>query len=301
MNDQLLVTKASGERHPFSEQKLLASLRRAGADTDQAEKILEEVKLCLYEGITTRKIYRIAFALLKTASRHVAARYHLKHALMELGPSGYPFERYIGELLQFEGYRTETAQMLEGKCVTHEIDIIARNARKLLLTECKYHNYQGISCDVKIPLYVHARFLDLTTHGKVAGHETQESECWIVTNTRFTDDALKYAACTGLHLLAWDFPSGNGLKDRIDKLGLYPVTCLTSLTKAEKQLLLGRGVVLCGEIEDNGMLLKSLGIKPARAMVVLNEVDQLCDTSVNGIVAVSSRVPGRRKASLTAK
>ena len=41
-----------------------------------------------------------------------------------------------------------------------------------------------------------------------------------------------------LYLLSWDYPDGESLRDRIDTLGLYPITVSTLLNKREKQFLL---------------------------------------------------------------
>nr|WP_294858548.1 restriction endonuclease [uncultured Fluviicola sp.] len=277
MYNSLTVTKASGEQTLFSEEKIRSSLQRSGADPDQIDFILQEVKKQLYDGMTTRNIYKIAFGLLRSESRHKAARYHLKYAIMELGPSGFPFEKYIAELLKFEGYKTQIGQILQGKCVTHEIDIIAEKDANQILIECKYHNQRGISCNIKIPLYIHARFNDIEAHAlKKSIDPSKKRKGWIVTNTRFTADAVQYAGCSGIPLIGWDHPFGKGLKDKIDRSKLYPITCLTSLTIAEKRQLLDREIVLCNELQNNGKLLSSLGIKQGRMATVLNEVHQLC-------------------------
>ncbi len=278
MNNSFLITKASGEKSPFSEEKVRKSLRKSGADNEQIELIIQEIRNRLYEGMSTRAIYKIAYSLLKSGSRHHAARYHLKYAIMELGPSGFPFEKFIAELLKADGYKTRTGQILQGKCVTHEIDIIAEKEQHQLLVECKYHNQQGISCNVKIPLYIHARFNDIEAHSlkKNAGNPKQR-QGWIVTNTRFTADAIQYAGCSGLKLWGWDHPFGKGLKDRIDHQRIYPITCLTSLTSVEKQKLLELEIVLCSELLKRTDLLKSIGIKTIRTATVLNEANQLCN------------------------
>lgn len=281
MQNQLFVTKASGERNAFSEEKIRVSLRRSGADEEQIDSILDEVKKQLYNGITTKKIYRIAFALLKSGSRHLAARYHLKDAIMELGPSGFPFEKYVAELMKFQGYSTRVGQFMQGKCVTHEIDVVAKKDNELLLMECKYHNQKGISCNIKIPLYIHSRFNDVQAQElQKAEYASMNQQVCIVTNTRFTEDALQYAGCSGIAVLGWDRPFKKGLKDLIDQSGLYPVTCLTSLTIAEKRRLLDRETVLCNELNDNKHLLASIGIKSGRIKTVLEEVNRLCRESV---------------------
>lgn len=276
MQNQLFVTKASGEQLPFSEEKIRTSLRRSGADDEQIDSILREVEKQLYDGITTKKIYRIAFSLLKTGSRHLAARYHLKDAIMELGPSGFPFEKYVAELFKFQGYSTRVGEVLQGKCVTHEIDVIAKKGNELILIECKYHNQPGISCNIKIPLYIHSRFNDVKAHElQKAEYALMEQKVCIVTNTRFTEDSIQYVGCSGIAILGWDHPFKKGLKDLIDQSGLYPITCLTSLTGAEKKRLLERETVLCNELMDNQHLLESIGIKSGRIKTVLTEVERL--------------------------
>lgn len=274
---KLSITKASGETVPFSTEKLKRSLERAGAIDDEIQIIIKEISGKLYEGIPTKKIYKIAFNLLKGNSRHMAAKYHLKQAIMELGPSGYPFEKYIGEILRFQGYKITIGEIVQGKCVNHEIDVIAELDHHHFMIECKYHNHPGTFSDVKTPLYIQARFMDVEAQWlKLPGHGTKFHQGWVVTNTRFSSDAIQYGNCAGLKLLGWDYPSKGSLKDLIDTLGLYPITCLTTLTKTEKHHLLDRKIVLCKEICDNEQYLVQAGVNQTRIKNVLKESQQLC-------------------------
>jgi hypothetical protein len=273
----ILITKASGEIVQFSERKLRSSLQRAGATDEQADRVMDEISNRLFKGISTKKIYRIAFNILRESSQHLAARYHLKRAIMELGPSGYPFEKYVGEILHQQGYKVAVGEIVQGQCVKHEIDVIAEMDHHHFMIECKYHNQPGTICDVKIPLYIQARFKDVEAQWlKLPGHGTKFHQGWVVTNTRFSSDAIQYGNCVGLHLLGWDYPIKGSLKDLIDKLGLYPITCLITLSKAEKQHLLERKIVLCKEICDNIQYLVQAGVNPSRIKSVLEEVTQLC-------------------------
>lgn len=282
MKKDLLITKASGEIAKFSESKLRSSLQRAGASSDQIDGIIDGVTEKLYEGITTKKIYRLAFNLLKESSRHLAAKYHLKQAIMELGPSGYPFEKYIGEILRYQGYEIKVGVVVQGRCVQHEVDVIAQVDHQQLMIECKYHNQPGIFCDVKVPLYIHARFKDVETQWiQSQGQETKLYQGWVVTNTRFSSDAIQYGTCAGLKLIGWNYPAKGSLKDQIDTLGLYPITCLTSLTKNEKQDLLDKKIVLCKEIDQNRKLLEQIGVKPSRIDIILQETHLLCKHLTN--------------------
>lgn len=282
MHKDIFVTKSTGEKSRFSEQKLQRSLERAGAGTDQINYILNEIESRLFEGISTRQIYKLAFSLLKDNSRHLAARYHLKEAIMELGPSGYPFEKYISEILSAQGYTTKVGQIVQGKCVSHEIDVIAEKENHSFMVECKYHNLRGIFCDVKIPLYIQARFKDVEEQlMKMNGHSGKLYQGWVVTNTKFSIDALQYGKCAGLNLLSWDYPFRNGLREQIDALGLYPITCLTSLTKIEKQKLLEKNIVLCSELLHGEKILEAVGIKQSRIYTVVKESEQLCNRISN--------------------
>jgi len=277
----LTVTKASGESVIFSEEKLRDSLRRSGADTEQISHVLQELSPLLYEGISTKKIFRYAFRLLKKKSRPTAAKYHLKKAIMDLGPSGYPFEKFIGELLHNQGFSVKIGQIIQGHCVEHEVDIVGQKEGLTIMVECKYHNFPGIVSDVKVPLYIHSRFNDIVSQWR---HNDMQPDIqyqgWIVTNTRFSGAAITYGVCAGLVLLAWDYPVNNGLKDLIDKFGLYPITCLTSLTTVEKKQLLEQKIVLCHELRDNTSLLQHHGLSASRIQTTLHEVEHLCHNTI---------------------
>lgn len=279
---EILVTKASGEKAPFHEDKLKASLMRSGADDNQTEQILSEITSQLYPGISTKKIYRIAFNLLKSGTKPFAARYQLKQGIMELGPSGYPFEKFVGEILSHQGYSVQVGQIVKGKCVNHEIDVIALADHHHFMIECKYHNQRGTVCDVKIPLYIQLRFKDVEAEWiKIPGHANRTHQGWVVTNTKFTTDAIQYGNCSGLKLLGWDYPVKGSLKDLIDEFGLYPITCLTTLTRAEKQQLLDMKIVLCKEICNNAKLLSDLGMNEIKIGKVMEEGQKLCNSLIN--------------------
>lgn len=277
------ITKASGDVVPFSVDKLKKSLLRSGASDDSANRVIEELIPKLYEGIPTKQIYRMAYDLLRGSSGILAARYSLKKAIMELGPSGFPFEKFVSGIFEAQGYSVKVGQLVKGQCVTHEIDVIAEKENELFLMECKYHNQPGIFCDVKVPLYINSRFDDVAPGLKsIARNASKTIQGWVVTNTKFSHDAIKYGTCAGLNLLGWDYPAKKGLKDQIDRLGLYPITCLTTFTKTEKHKLLEAGVVLCKEVHASQQVLKSIGMSTPRIQRLQGEIDALCaDFSAN--------------------
>jgi Holliday junction resolvase len=277
LSSSITITKASGVRVPFSPHKLEHSLKRAGASDTIIQAIVQKISSSLFEGITTKEIYRIAFNLLKSKAAVTAAKYKLKQAIMELGPSGFPFERYFAEILKYQGFNTKVGEIVKGHCVNHEIDVIAEKDEKHFMIECKFHHQSGYACDVKIPLYIQSRFKDVEHSWiKLPGHNHKFHQGWVVTNTKFTTDAIQYGSCIGLHLVGWDFPKKDSLREQIDKSGLYPVTCLTTLTGEEKSKLLALNVVLCKEIGANRALLLKIGITPGRAEHILKESAEVC-------------------------
>jgi len=275
---QVHVTKYSGEIELYDESKLRRSLKNAGAGPALIEHITNQVQKKLYDGIPTQKIYKEAFRLLKSKSQRSAGRYKLKDALFELGPTGFPFERFIAELLNRLGYKTEVGVTVQGDCVTHEIDVIAEKDDHFLLVECKFHNQKENRCNVKVPLYIHSRFQDVKRNwSSQPGHKNKTHKGWVVTNTRFTTDAEKYGVCAGLELLSWDFPKRNGIKDLVERLNLHPVTCLSTLSDPEKKLLLEHEVIFCRQIYEQKELLKAAGINPRRVNKIAKEAIEICN------------------------
>jgi len=272
------ILKSSGKRVKFSLNKLKGSLRNSGADNAIINQIVNTVRDELYQGISTKEIYNRAFALLKKKKSVFASKYKLKRAIYELGPTGFPFERFVGAVLKYSGYQVEIGKIIEGKCVSHEVDVIAKKKGEHIIGECKFHSNHGNKCNVKVPLYIHSRYQDVLSFYKENYDPAScPTEGWVITNTRFTKDALKFGECMGLYMLSWDHPKGNGLKDRIDRLGLYPITVSTLLTNREKQFLLSRDIVLCRQLKNDVFYLDHLGISENRRARILNEIQLLCD------------------------
>jgi len=276
-NKGIRVKKYSGELVDFDQNKLIRSLKNAKADEDLIDEILKEVNRNLYDGISTKKIYQLAFNILKRRKSICASRYKLKKAIMELGPSGYPFEKFVGLLLNYEGFHTEVGVTVQGRCVTHEVDVVAIDRDNHYMVECKYHNRQGRVNDVKIPLYIQSRFIDLKEQcEKENNHPLKFHQGWVYTNTRFTSDAIQYAECVGLKLVSWDYPPNNSLRDKINKSGLYPITSMAIITKKEKEIFLKNGIVLCREICENPELIDLLNLRGSRQKKIMEFLNTMC-------------------------
>jgi hypothetical protein len=169
-------------------------------------------------------------------------------------------------------------QLLPGVCVQHEVDVVAENADKLIWVECKYHPMAGSVSNIKIPLYIHSRFRDLEAYlTKNQPKQTgQTVEGWLVTNTRFSDDAMAYGQCAGMHLIGWNYPAKGSLRELVDKANLHPITCLTHLTRQEKNRLLEQSIVLSRTLTQPGRWSEILHVSGERREKVMQEARVLC-------------------------
>ncbi|MDP1625017.1 MAG: ATP cone domain-containing protein [bacterium] len=273
----ILITKSTGELEPFDPTKLVTSLKHAGAKDEVANRISEHVQRELRQSMTTDEIYSHAFELLRASSRRAAAKYSMKRAISELGPEGYPFERLLAEIWKAKGYEAMTGQVVQGACVEHEVDLVAWKGEELIMAEAKFHNEPGIKSDLKVALYVKARFDDLKGETyEYGGKKRSITEWYLVTNTKFSDHALRYAKCQGLSLIGWNYPTHGNLEDLIHDAHLHPLTCLASLSMSEKRALLGAGLILCKDVAANKMRLLELGVDPSKVTAVLDDVRHIC-------------------------
>jgi len=269
----ILVTKADGEQEAFDPAKLEYSLERAGASSTMRARIAARVMREMKTGMTTEEIYRQAFDILrKEEAPPVAARYSVKRAVFDLGPSGFPFEQFIAEILRAHGWRTRTGVALTGRCAPHEVDVLAEKNGKRVGIEAKFHNDAGGKTDIKDALYVFARYEDLK-HTPEASSRVDEG--WLMTNTRFTRNAIRYAQCSNLTLIGWDYPRTRNLFSLIEEARVHPLTCLTTLTTGEKRRFLDSKIVLCKSVSTKHIL-EEYGVKPARISQVIDEAQRLC-------------------------
>ena len=272
----VLITKASGKMEPFDYRKLEKSLKKSGASLPLAQKISTKVEQEIHEGASTGLIYQRAHRLLSETERHSAARYSLRRALLGMGPTGFPFEKFVAQIFKAKGFNVLNDQMVKGNCSEHEIDVVAWNEKKLLMAELKFHNQIGEKSDLKVALYVKARFDDLSAQYFDYGRRRQLDEGWLITNTKFSSNAIRYGLCAKVAMIGWSYPAKGNLQDLIEDAHLHPITCLTSLTITEKQNLLQNGVVLCQEVKADAGPLKFVGLNDEKAKMVRDEAALLC-------------------------
>tara|TARA_Y100000310_G_scaffold306353_1_gene347420 strand:- start:6922 stop:7740 length:819 start_codon:yes stop_codon:yes gene_type:complete len=241
------ILKANGHITNFDKRKIKRTVLRAGGSKKLAEDISNKVARQVVKGTSTREILRWTLRLLKKQPA-VAMRYDLKRAIMELGPHGFTFEEYFSRLLRHYGYDTKVGLILTGKAITHEVDILAVKKKKYMI-EAKYHNKLGIHTDSKVTLYTYARLLDLNNNPK-----NKIDKGWLVTNTRCTPHAIKYANGVGLKITSWQYATkgGKNLQKLIQTKKLYPITILHSVHGEVKERLARAKIVLVKDIVNLG-------------------------------------------------
>ena len=269
---QILVKKLDGQLEAFDINKLITSLENAGASEEVANTISEHIEKELYNGITTQEIYAHAFEILKHFEKKpVAAKYSLKRALFDLGPSGFPFEQFIGAVFRELGYKNVKSDVyMQGLCAPHEIDFYAEKDGKSIGAELKFHNALGIKTDLKVALYVRERFRDLQN----AKHKIDEG--WLVTNTGFTKNVIKFAKCSGLKLLGWDYPQERSLLRIIEDSKVHPITALTTMKSMHKKALIEKDIVTCKQALKIINATGKLGVDMQNLQEVKEELELLC-------------------------
>lgn len=274
--EQILVLKANGKRETFEPDKLRASLLHSGATEEAVGNVLSQILPQLHNDMTTGEIYKHAFSVLQGISKPIARSYSLRRAVMDLGPSGFPFEDFVARVLETKGFKCETRQIVLGGCVPHEVDVVAYNNKKLIMIEAKFHNELGTKSDLKVALYIKARFDDLEDNVFNYGGENRKiTDSWLVTNTKFSSTAIHYGVCKNLTMIGWNYPEKGNLQDMIEEGNLHPLTCLSSLSDSEKKILLEERIVLCSEIKSNPDILHKLLGKSFDPAPVINEINEL--------------------------
>lgn len=266
------IIKASGEKEKFSLKKFRNSLLRSGASEAEIKKLVYDVEQ-KKELKTTHDIYKYALNYLKKLGIPSATKYNFKKALFELGPSGYPFEKFVARIFDQLKYKTFVSKNINGKCVIHEVDVLLEKEGHHSFVECKFHNSQGIKSNVKITLYIQARFEDIEASRR---NVIKIEEVFAITNTKFTKDAIRYANCVGMNVIDWNYPRNGSLSILIDKFHLYPITILISLKKVHMKKLIQHNIVLCHDLNEHIGVLKQLHLKSNQIDQIIKELNGIC-------------------------
>ena len=275
----MYIINSRGEKEAFSLRKVYRSARRVGADIKSAKRIAEIIKQEVVPGTKTIDIFKRVRQLLGEKDSQLALKFSLKEAIKKLGPDGFSFEKYVGRILESAGYKVKINQYLPGACLAgYEIDFLAAKGDLVYVGECKYRNSPGDRIDTKEMLAVYARFSDILSGSFFKNASEKEIKAIMVTNTKFTSRAKRYARCKGIELLGWRHPKDAGLEYLIEKEKLYPITILPSLKKFLKDIFVSQKMMLAKDVlaldpanftEGNNLPMESLDPLIKEASVLL--------------------------------
>lgn len=229
----MFVIKADGTRQRFEKHKIMRTCLRAGSDKETAEYIAEEIRKKVSDGTTTHDIYKMILSYLAKTEKITAFLFRLREALSQL--DSLSFELYVKKLLESYGYKCKWDVIVKGKCVEHQVDIIAQR-EELFLVECKHHVNPHRFCGLGNVLQLQARTEDINEGYEIRKNKYNFNYSWIVTNTKFSEHAKKYARAKDMRLTGW-----GSREFKIQKLAqknkVFPVTILHANRHVIKNLL----------------------------------------------------------------
>ena len=251
LSNRIYVINSEGEKEPFSFFKVFRSARRVGAPPVLARDVARMIAKEIHPGIKTSEIFSKIKKLLSQQKPESAIRFSLKEGMRRLGPTGFPFEKFIKEVLLSNGFEVKINRYIPGKCsVSYEIDFVAKRENLIYIGECKYHHLSGERVDLKVALSNYARFLDIKNGPYFREFQKSgfELKPILVTNTKFTGAVVKYARCYNTELLGWRYPKPMGLEYFIEKEKLYPITVLSSFRGHLKDIFAQNGMMLAKDL-----------------------------------------------------
>lgn len=273
------IIKSTGELVEFDTDKIRGTLSRAGATLEMIERILKRVTGRVTEKMTTRQLFSLIRRELRKEGRHLAHRYGLRTALLKLGPAGFKFEFYVASILNAYRYKAQVpTHDLIGLCVNHEVDVIARKDNHNIVIEAKFRNKFEDMVKLKDAMATWARFQDLCEGYEANKKCPHFDEVWIVTNGKFTEQALQYGLCKGIIMIGWS--NGDSLAKLVDHATLYPITVLDDLHHWELDRFAAQGLMLCREVAagEPAKLAGRVGISLDRMKKIWTD----CQAVVNG-------------------
>lgn len=275
----IYVINNLGEKELFSSHKLYTSAKRSGASNELANKVVDIISKTVRNGDRTSDVYKTMKALLLKLDKPVGIKFSLKESIRKLGPTGYPFEVFMGELFARYGFKTKIETFIKGKCTEYEVDFQAEKEKNMYLAECKFHSDIGSRVDINVILIAYAGFLDMQEGRYCSVYKEKGGKVnrLVVTNTKFTNKAIKYANCYGINLLGWHYPVSRGIEYYIEKDRLYPITILPSINKNMLDVFFRNGLVFCKDLTALGakVLMRDYHLTDREAYKILEDIKSI--------------------------
>jgi hypothetical protein len=270
------VKKADGRRQLFDREKVVRTCLRVGASRRIAEEVAERVEDRLYDGIPTSKILQLTFGLLrkyKPAIRHI---FDLRRGLSLMG-SKPEFESFVQVLLARNEFEVAPNRIIMGKCAEHEVDAIAKKDGVTYFVEAKHHVSYHTPTGLDESRIARAILEDVTEGFELGRSSLRIDRAMIVTNTRYSEHAMRYGECRNILQIGWSSPANLSLQNLIKEKNLYPLSCLRGLKNENRTKLVNSGVVLMEQLFEEE--LSSLARRTGIYKETLNQIIEKAKTS----------------------
>jgi len=246
----IYVTKADGSKQPFDKQKIINTCLRLQATPEQAQSIADKIEAKAYDGIPTKKILQMVFQYMKKYRPAIGYQIDLKQAIAMLR-SKPDFEIFVAKLFEAMGYEVDTNLIIQGKCIEHEIDVVAKKGNEIILVEVKHHVNHHTYSGLDVFLQLNSTLEDLKEGYESGKNSFKFTKAILICNTKVSDHGRRYALCRGLEFIAWKFPLENGLERLIEEYKLYPITFLKEIERDEAYKLADVGIVTVKQLLDD--------------------------------------------------
>jgi hypothetical protein len=272
----IFVTKFDGRKQPFDKQKIIRTCLRMRASIEQARSIADKIEKRVYDGISTKEILKMIFAYLEEYRPQIKHQIDLREAIALLRPKP-DFEHFIAHLMKEYGYKILTNQIVQGKCVDHEIDVIAQKNGEIIYVEVKHHVNPHTFTGMDIFLQAKATFDDLKEGYKLGKNDFNFNKALVVCNTKISEHARRYSACVGINHIGWKHPEDKGLEVMIENRKLYPITFLRTLKLREAFSLLDMDIITLRDLVRANIheIRRNTGLKRKRIEEILTAASEI--------------------------
>jgi hypothetical protein len=250
-----------------------------GASPQLAFQIAQKVESRVYDGMPTAKVLQLIFRFMRKHKPGVGHLFDLRKGLSQMG-SKPEFEVFVQVLLRHHGFEVESNQILKGRCVEHEVDAIARKGGVTYFVEAKHHQSYHALTGLDESRIARAILEDVSEGYAMGTTNFKIDKAMIVTNTRYSEHAIKYGICRDITQIGWNYPANQGLENIIEQKRLLPLSCLRELRYEDRLKLVENGFILIRQIlaENPMSLTKKTGLRRALAEQILEKAQHSAST-----------------------
>jgi hypothetical protein len=218
-----------------------------GAEPGEANEVAQQVERRVYEGITTKAILQLIFTYMRKYNPAVGHLVDLRRGISIMDPKP-EFEMFVRVLLSNSGFEVTPNQVLRGQCGEHEVDAIAKKDGVTYFVEVKHHFSYHALTGLDESRIAWAILEDVGDALKLGLTHQKIDQAMIITNTRYSEHAVKYGLCKGIVQVGWSSPQFLGLKEMVEASKLYPISCLKGLRYEVRMRLVDAGIVLIKQL-----------------------------------------------------